>query len=117
MVVPAKLTAASLLRTPSPALCLHQVLQKGDKVAVVGDGKLGLLVAQVLVLEGHCVTHFGKHEHKLRLVSGTQHQVVTGDSAERHAAVSCYHFPSQQPNPRSKTLQDGSAKSIPCAAL
>lgn len=71
--------------------CLHQVLEVGDKVAVVGDGKLGLLVAQVLVLEGHAVTHFGKHEHKLSLVSGTQQEVVTERTAERHAAVSQQH--------------------------
>ena len=67
--------------------CMHQVLEVGNKVAVVGDGKLGLLVAQVLVLEGHAVTHFGKHEHKLRLVRGAQHEVVTERTAERHAAV------------------------------
>ena len=59
----------------------------GDRVAVVGDGKLGLLVAQVLVLEGHTVRHFGKHEHKLRLVSGAQHELVMDNTAERHAAV------------------------------
>ena len=65
-----------------------QVLREGDRVAVVGDGKLGLLVAQMLVLQRHSVTHFGKHEHKLRLVSGTQQELVTDQTAERHAAVS-----------------------------
>ena len=64
-----------------------QVLQKSDKVAIIGDGKLGLLVAQMLVVHGHTVTHFGKHEAKLRLVSGTQHELVTEQTAERHAAV------------------------------
>lgn len=54
----------------------------------MGDGKLGLLVAQVLVLQRHSVTHFGKHEHKLHLVSGTQWELVTDQTAERHAAVS-----------------------------
>ena len=57
-------------------------------MAVVGDGKLGLLVAQMLVLQRHAVTHFGKHEHKLRLVSGTQRELVTAQTVERHAAVS-----------------------------
>jgi len=66
---------------------LLQVLQKGDKVAVIGDGKLGLLVAQILVLQGHTVAHFGKHKHKLSLVSGTQHTLVTEQTAEHHAAV------------------------------
>ena len=65
-----------------------QVLREGDRVAVVGDGKLGLLVAQMLVLQRHSVTHFGKHEHKLRLVSGTRQELVTDQTAERHAAVS-----------------------------
>ena len=65
-----------------------QVLTEGDRVAVVGDGKLGLLVAQMLVLQRHSVTHFGKHEHKLRLVSGTRWELVTDQTAERHAAVS-----------------------------
>ena len=68
--------------------CAIQVLSKGDRVAVVGDGKLGLLVAQMLVLQRHSVTHFGKHEHKLRLVSGTHRELVTDQTAERHAAVS-----------------------------
>ena len=65
-----------------------QVLREGDRVAVVGDGKLGLLVAQMLVLQQHSVTHFGKHEHKLQLVSGTHQELVTDQTAERHAAVS-----------------------------
>lgn len=57
-------------------------------MAVVGDGKLGLLVAQMLVLQRHSVTHFGKHKHKLQLVSGTQRELVTDQTAECHAAVS-----------------------------
>ena len=68
--------------------CAIQVLRAGDRVAVVGDGKLGLLVAQMLVLQRHSVTHFGKHEHKLQLVSGTQRELVTDQTAECHAAVS-----------------------------
>ena len=35
--------------------------------AVVGDGRLGLLVAQVLVRAGARVTIFGRHDEKLRL--------------------------------------------------
>jgi threonine dehydrogenase-like Zn-dependent dehydrogenase len=35
--------------------------------AVVGDGRLGLLVSQVLVRSGARVTIFGRHEDKLRL--------------------------------------------------
>lgn len=72
-----------------PWASLHQVIpEEGQTIAVVGDGKLGLLVAQALVLRGYPVMHFGRHERKLRLVSGTQREVVTEDTAERHAAVS-----------------------------
>lgn len=37
------------------------------KVAVIGDGKLGLLCAQVLGTTGAAVTLIGKHESKLRI--------------------------------------------------
>ena len=40
--------------------CAIQVLRDGDRVAVVCDGKLGLLVAQLLALQRHSVTHSGK---------------------------------------------------------
>ena len=60
-------------------------------MAVIGDGKLGLLVAQIFVLQGHTVAHFGKHDHKLSLVSGTQHALVTEQTAEGHAAVRPSH--------------------------
>jgi threonine dehydrogenase-like Zn-dependent dehydrogenase len=39
----------------------------GDTVAVLGDGKLGLLIAQVLLSHGCRVVHFGKHIEKLRI--------------------------------------------------
>ncbi len=37
------------------------------KVAVIGDGKLGLLCAQVLATRSHKVTLVGKHEEKLNI--------------------------------------------------
>jgi threonine dehydrogenase-like Zn-dependent dehydrogenase len=40
-----------------------------DRVAVLGDGKLGLLCAQVLALAGSAVTVVGKHEEKLTLAA------------------------------------------------
>ena len=110
MIVLSKADAASLSRTSSSGVCLHQVLQKGDTVAVVGDGKLGLLVAQVLVLEGHTVTHFGKHKHKLSLVSGTHHEVVTEDTAERHTAVSQQLLSFSVQGTCSEAFQAGSAE-------
>jgi len=48
---------------------LDQVkIPKGDRVALLGDGKLGLLVAQVLQAHGARVHLFGRHRDKMRLV-------------------------------------------------
>ncbi len=67
-----------------------QVIQKSDKVAVIGDGKLGLLVAQALVVlkEVKHLTHFGRHQEKLRLVSGTNQVVVNDETKTEHSQVS-----------------------------
>src|ERR1700694_3838085 len=43
-------------------------IPKGDRVALLGDGKLGLLVAQVLQAHGACVNLFGRHRDKMRIV-------------------------------------------------
>lgn len=61
-----------------------QVIGPKDKVAVLGDGKLGLLVAQALVVlkEVQQLTHFGRHQEKLKLVAGTK-QVVVNDATEK----------------------------------
>jgi alcohol dehydrogenase len=49
---------------------LEQVhIGPSDEVAVVGDGKLGLLVARVLVLAGCGVSVIGKHDRKLGIAS------------------------------------------------
>lgn len=42
---------------------------KGSEVAVLGDGKLGLLVAQVLACRGAHVHLFGHHKEKLRIAA------------------------------------------------
>lgn len=55
---------------PLAAACgiLERVdVQNGDRVAVMGDGKLGLLCAQVLALSGAQVVLIGKHPEKLRI--------------------------------------------------
>lgn len=55
---------------PLAAACeiLDQVaIPKGAAVAVLGDGKLGLLIAQVLAVHGARVLQFGKYEEKLRI--------------------------------------------------
>ncbi len=55
---------------PLAAACeiLEQVrIPKGAEVAVLGDGKLGLLIAQVLNAHGARVVQFGRHHQKLRI--------------------------------------------------
>jgi alcohol dehydrogenase len=55
---------------PLAAACeiLEQVpLPASSEVAVLGDGKLGLLIAQVLLAHGAQVTVFGRHTDKLRI--------------------------------------------------
>jgi threonine dehydrogenase-like Zn-dependent dehydrogenase len=55
---------------PIAAACeiLEQVkVPRGERVAVLGDGKLGLLIAQVLHVHGAAVHHFGRHKEKLRI--------------------------------------------------
>ncbi len=55
---------------PLAAACeiLDQVrIPHGSTVAVLGDGKLGLLIAQTLLARGIEVVHFGRHREKLRI--------------------------------------------------
>lgn len=55
---------------PVAAACeiLEQVsIPNGAPVAVLGDGKLGLLIAQVLAAAGGAVRLFGRHREKLRI--------------------------------------------------
>jgi alcohol dehydrogenase len=55
---------------PVAAACeiLDQVrIGKGERVAVLGDGKLGLLIAQVLKAHGASVHLFGRHREKMRI--------------------------------------------------
>jgi threonine dehydrogenase-like Zn-dependent dehydrogenase len=55
---------------PLAAACgiLERVkISNADRVAVIGDGKLGLLCAQVVALTGASVVLIGKHSSKLRI--------------------------------------------------
>jgi alcohol dehydrogenase len=57
---------------PVAAACeiLDQVkLARGSEVAVLGDGKLGLLTGQVLAAHGCAVHLFGRHKHKLGIAA------------------------------------------------
>jgi alcohol dehydrogenase len=73
---------------PVAAACeiLDQIkIPKGALVAVLGDGKLGLLIAQVLQAHGAKVLLLGKHREKMRLVewSGVTAEVLAGKLPER----------------------------------
>jgi alcohol dehydrogenase len=55
---------------PVAAACeiLEQIrISQGEEVAVLGDGKLGLLIAQTLSAHGSRVLLFGRHRRKLRI--------------------------------------------------
>ena len=74
-------TEEAVFVEPVAAACeiLDQVkIAKGERVAVLGDGKLGLLVSQVLQAHGARVHLFGKHRDKMRRVepSGVTTEVV-----------------------------------------
>lgn len=63
-------TDHAVFTEPLAAACevLDQVkVVSGEKVAVLGDGKLGLLIAQVLALHGASVHHYGRHKEKLKI--------------------------------------------------
>jgi threonine dehydrogenase-like Zn-dependent dehydrogenase len=65
-------TEAAVFTEPLAAACeiLDQVhIPCGTAVAVLGDGKLGLLVAQVLQVNGYKVHQFGRHPEKLRIAA------------------------------------------------
>ncbi|MGH7485579.1 MAG: zinc-binding dehydrogenase, partial [bacterium] len=66
---------------PLAAACeiLDQVrVRPSQPVAVLGDGKLGLLISQVLRARGAAVRHYGRHRDKLRIAeaAGVETEVV-----------------------------------------
>jgi alcohol dehydrogenase len=73
---------------PLSAACeiLDQIrIPKGERIAVLGDGKLGLLVAQVLHAHGAEVHVYGRHRHKLRIAekAGVDAEMVPQKLPER----------------------------------
>ena len=73
---------------PLAAACeiLEQVkIPKGASIALLGDGKLGLLIAQVLQAHGANVHLFGRHRDKMRLAekSGVTTELVPKKLPER----------------------------------
>jgi threonine dehydrogenase-like Zn-dependent dehydrogenase len=80
---------AAVFTEPLAAACqvLEQVhLRPTDRVLVLGDGKLGLLVAQVVALTGCELTAIGRHPEKLAILSarGIATQ-LDGDRVEGNA--------------------------------
>lgn len=70
-----------------PLAAAYQILEqvrvgRGDRVAVLGDGKLGLLSAWVLRTASERVTLVGRHAHKLALAGDSIAQRTTDDVAD-----------------------------------
>ena len=55
------------------------------KVAVIGDGKLGLLCAQVVATTGATVTLIGKHQSKLHIAEQLGIEIAVVDEANKRA--------------------------------
>lgn len=88
-----QLPAVNLLRVPDSVADEHAVfteplaaacgvlervsLNNSDRVAVIGDGKLGLLCAQVIALTGAAVLLIGKHSSKLRIAERRGIEITT----------------------------------------
>ena len=78
-VPPSIPTEHAVFIEPVAAACeiLDQVrIPKDQHVAVLGDGKLGLLIAQVLHAHGAAVHLFGRHREKLRLMTGIATELI-----------------------------------------
>jgi len=91
--VPASIpTEHAVFIEPVAAACeiLDQVkIAKGSPVAILGDGKLGLLVSQVLQAHGAKVHLFGKHRDKMRLVESVG---VTSEIVPKKFPVAAWPF-------------------------
>jgi alcohol dehydrogenase len=75
---------------PLAAACeiLDQIaVAPGSEMAVLGDGKLGLLICQTLVAHGAKVTIFGRHADKLRIAQQAGALVSTTSAAGRFPVV------------------------------
>ncbi|MEW6230701.1 MAG: alcohol dehydrogenase catalytic domain-containing protein [Chloroflexota bacterium] len=90
--VPASVTDSEAVFTEPLAAALEILEQTrvkpSSEVVVIGDGKLGLLVAQVLALTGARVVALGRHSNKLAILA--ERGIEThgeGDAYERKADV------------------------------
>ncbi len=94
-----KLPAANLLSVPETISNEHAAfteplaaacgirervsIANSDRVAVIGDGKLGLLCAQVLALDGASLLLVGKHTDKLRIAERIGIETANPTQAEK----------------------------------
>lgn len=62
-------------------------IEAGARVAVIGDGKLGLLCAQVLAHAGHAPLVIGKHREKLDLVARRGLETELSSQARKRGRV------------------------------
>jgi threonine dehydrogenase-like Zn-dependent dehydrogenase len=86
------LAERAVFAEPLAAACeiLDQVaIPPCSPVAVVGDGKLGLLIAQVLCAHGYLVHQFGRHAGKLRIAAAAG---VTTELAGESLPVAAYDW-------------------------
>jgi threonine dehydrogenase-like Zn-dependent dehydrogenase len=91
--VPAKIPIEhAVFAEPLAAACeiLDQVkIPRSATVAVLGDGKLGLLAAQVLALHGSTVHLYGRHQRKLDIAAklGVEGRIVSTPPASEYEYV------------------------------
>jgi threonine dehydrogenase-like Zn-dependent dehydrogenase len=60
-------------------------IEKSQRVAVIGDGKLGLLCSQVIALSGASVLLIGKHAEKLRIAERSGIETTTAKTAAKRS--------------------------------
>jgi alcohol dehydrogenase len=85
-------TEVAVFTEPLAAACeiLHQArIPPKASVAVLGDGKLGLLIAQVLRAHGADVLLYGRHKQKLRIAAAAG---VEGEVAPKRLPVAAYDW-------------------------
>jgi threonine dehydrogenase-like Zn-dependent dehydrogenase len=87
LLVPEKVVDEHAVFTePLAAACgiMERVtIKHSDRVAVIGDGKLGLLCAQVIALSGAPVVLIGKHAEKLRIAERRGIETTTVKTSKR----------------------------------
>jgi alcohol dehydrogenase len=77
---------------PLAAACeiLDQIhIPEGERVAILGDGKLGLLIAQVLAARGDLPHVFGRHRANLRML---QQEGISAELVKRKLPERAYRF-------------------------